>query len=331
LNINRVLWCIDTHTECDPARLVVGGIPPLPQMPMRERKNYFMENYDDIRRMIMHEPRGHRDMFGVVVTDSIIEACDFGVLFIDTDGYLDFCGHGVMAATNVMLQLFGLKPKDANGTVNIETPAGVVKAKPVQEESLVISVEGVPSFLVETGVVVKTSLGLVPVDISYGGNFFAFVNSDDIGISVNEANIPRLTSIALEIKERLNEKEWKHPEMPDAGRVDLVEILDAPTDPTANDLNILVFGEGQVGRDPCASGTCAKIALEIAKGNLRIGQDYGCQVILGTVYRGRALKECKVGSFPAVIPEIRGRSFVTGIHNFLLYKNDPLPQGWLIR
>jgi proline racemase/trans-L-3-hydroxyproline dehydratase len=298
---------------------------------MREKKEFFIHNYDDIRRFLMHEPRGHKDMFGAVITDSIRDECDFGLLFIDTDGYLDFCGHGVIAATTVMLKLMGLKPKDKDGIVKVDIPAGVVSARPIPGEVLSIAVEAVPSFLVEAEAKIATSIGLIPVDIAYSGNFFAFAKATDLGLEINEKNIPRLVSIALEIKAELNHRTWEHPEIPGVHTVDLIEILDKPHRPDAQARTLLVYGEGQVARDPCASGTCAKVGLEVSKGNMKIGDEIVCEGILGTIYKGKAIRTCLVGSTPAVIPEIQGRTFITGMDQFFLEDDDPLPTGWLIR
>ncbi len=331
MRISRTLWCVDTHTECDPTRLVIAGFPPFPHVSMREKKEFFIHKYDDIRRFLMHEPRGHKDMFGAVITDSIRDECDFGLLFMDTDGYLDFCGHGVIAATTVMLKLMGLKPKDKDGIVRVEIPAGVVGARPILGGVLSIAVEAVPSFLVEAGVTIATSIGSIPVDVAYSGNFFAFVKASDLGLEINENNIPRLVSLAMEIKTQLHPRTWDHPEIPGEHTVDLVEVLDKPLRSDAQMRTLLVYGDGQVARDPCASGTCAKVGMEVSKGNMKIGDEIVCEGILGTIYKGKAIRTCFVGSTPAVIPEIQGRTFITGMDQFMQEDDDPLPTGWLIR
>ncbi len=330
LKINRVLWCIDTHTECDPTRILISGLPPLPKVSMHDKKEFFTEHLDHVRRFLMHEPRGHKDMFGAVITDTIEENCDFGVLFMDPEGYLDFCGHGIIAVTTVMLEMNGLKPKEA-GVIRVDTPAGIVKARPIQGKSLSVAVESVPSFLVETDFKIHTSSGVVPVDIAFGGNFFAFVKASDLKLEIEEKNLPKLTALCMEIKRELNKRKWEHPEIPDINTVELIEVLDKPRNPEAQVLTMLVYGNGQVARDPCASGTCAKVGLEVAKGKLKLGGSIICEGILGTTYTGKALRAVRVGAQEAVIPEIIGRSFVTGLLQFILDEKDPLPSGWLIR
>jgi proline racemase len=331
MDLSRVIWCADTHTECDPTRLVISGIPPLPHVGMKEKRDYFATHHDDLRRFLMHEPRGHQDMFGAVITDSVRDDCDFGLIFIDTDGYLDFCGHGVMAATTVMLELMGLTPIDSQGIVSVETPAGVIKARAIREGALSIAVEGVPSFMVERGFVVPTSVGTVPVDIAFAGNFFGFVDASDLHIDVSYGNMRQLVTLAMEIKHQLNHRKWTHPESGESCKVELVEILDEPVHPEARTKTLVVFGDGQVARDPCASGTCATLAVETARGNLQVGEEYVCEGIVGSIYRASVLRTCRVGSSQAIVPEIRGRTFITGMSQFVLCKDDPLPSGWLLR
>ena len=330
MNFKRIISCIDTHTEGDPTRFLMNGVAMLPHVSMREKRDYFAENYDYLRRFLMNEPRGHADMFGAVIADSIHDECDFGVFFMDPAGYLDFCGHGIIAASTVMMNVMELKPRDSKGYLKIETPAGVVKAHAISERGS-IGWEGVPSFLAESGVTVDCSVGRIRADIAYGGNYFAFVKSSDIGIRAKKENIPRLLPLALEIRDRLNEREWIHPENGRKDKIKLVEILDEPIHPEARVRNVLIYGDGQLGRDPCGSGLSAKIAIEVAKGHLKMNEEYVYEGLIGTVFRGKAIKKLKIGLVEGIIPEIEGKSFITGMNQFILEENDPFPEGWLLR
>lgn len=330
MELSRIVWCVDTHTECDLTRFVISGIPPLPHGTMKEKREYFGEHYDDLRRFLMHEPRGHKDMFGAIICNSVRGDCDFGLIFIDVEGYLDFCGHAVMAAATIMLNIMSLSPKDPEGVVAVDTPAGVIKARVVDEDALTVAIEGVPSFLVKKDFPVNISAGTIPVDVVFAGNFFGFVSALDLNSAVSHENMRYLVPLAMEIKEELNRETWIHPESRESCIVDLVEIVDEPSHPEAHVKTLVVFGDGQVARDPCASGTCAALAIEMARDNLKVGQEYVCEGILGSIYRASVIRTCNVGSFHAVVPEIRGRTFITGMSQFVLCKGDPLPSGWLL-
>lgn len=326
----RHIHAIDTHTECDPTRLVLSGIPSIKGNTMAEKRDNFIKNYDHIRKFLIHEPRGHKDMFGALITEPSDDSCLFGMIFMDADGYLDLCGHGIIAGVSVGFKT-GMIPLDAaSSPINVDTPAGLVKAFPRIEDNELqdVEIEAVESFCYKTGYQVKVEDGkTIPVDIAYGGNFFAFAQSSDIGIDVKKENLTELTRVAMTIKKEINEN--LDLIMPDGSKkvLDLVEIVDKPSMPEAKCKNILVYGDGQVGRDPCATGLCAKMAIEHHKGNLKENEDYVYEGILGTVYRGRIKEVTESGN--AIVPIIAGRTFIVGFLNFVLESGDPL-SDWLL-
>ena len=141
------------------------------------------------------------------------------------------------------------------------------------------------------------------------------MDAPDLHATVSYENMRQLVALAMEIKHQLNQRQWMHPESGKPCKVELVEILDEPAHPEARTRTLVVFGDGQVARDPCASGTCAALAVETARGNLQVGEEYVCEGIVGSIYRANVLRTCHVGSFQAVVPEIRGRTFITGSRN----------------
>ena len=332
MDICRSINVIDTHTECDPCRIVVGGIPHISGKTMIEKRNYFSQHLDDIRKFVIHEPRGHRDMFGAVLTEPVEEGSDFGIFFIDASGFMDLCGHGLMAAANVSTT-FGFIAQKGKGILGIDTTAGTVQARINFDRGKVkdVTIKSVPSYLFEKDVPVKTSAGTLNADISFSGNFFAFLQARQAGVELSPANIPAFVKLGMEVKNELN-KNLKiiHPEFPHIDKIEIVEFFDKPNHPEARERNVLICGEGLVGRDPCGTGTCAKMATEVAKGHLAINEEYVGEGILGTIYRGRAVERARVGKYDAIIPEITGRTFVVGFCNFVLDQGDPMPNGWLL-
>ncbi len=271
-------------------------------------------------------------MFGAVLTEPVEEGSDFGIFFIDASGFMDLCGHGIMAAANVTTT-FGFIAQKGKEILRIDTTAGPVQAKINFSQGKVqdVTVKSVPSFLFENDVAVRTSVGTLKADISFSGNFFAFLEAPQAGIELNQANIPAFVRVGMEVKNELN-KNLKifHPEIPHIDKIEIVEFFDKPNHPEARERNVLIYGEGLVGRDPCGTGTCAKMATEVCKGKLGINEEYVCEGILGTIYRGRAVERIKVGKYDAIIPEITGRTFIVGFNNFVLDQRDPMPNGWLL-
>jgi proline racemase len=332
MRIDRYISIVDTHTECDPTRIIIGGIPYLHGKTIVEKRDFFRKHLDPIRQCVIFEPRGHKDAFGAVITDPVQKGSDIGIFFMDAAGYLDLCGHGTMACANVASTLGLVVPKGKE-VLQIDTPAGLVTAKINYRDGEVsdVTIRSVPSFLYMKDVEVKTSVGTVNVDISYSGSFFAFLDAKAVGYSVKNEHFPALIKIAMEIKKELNSKvKVAHPEMPHINKVELIEFLDQPGNPEAHYKNLLVYGEGALGRDPCATGACAKIALEVAEGKRKLDEELVYEGILGTIYRARAVEKTKVGNLAAVIPEITGRTFITGFLNIVSDHRDPMENGWLI-
>ena len=316
--------CIDTHTEGDLTRFIMGGIPSIKGESLELKKEYFRKNFDYIRKFVMTEPRGHKDIFGAVITETVEDDSQYGLFFIEPHGYLSLCGHAVMASV-VLSKKIGLIDYSLE-EIKIDTPVGQVVARSKDNEE--VEVESGPCFaVIQDEMMEVEGLGRIPIDIAFGGNFYAFVKAEDLG----EKNIDteRAKTIGKIIRNFINNKMTiEHPEMKHIKGLAGVGII-LPTD-RANSKNITVIGDGAITRDPCETGTTAKIALEYAKGNLKINETYISEGILGTFFRGKAIRTVKVGPYEAVISKLSGKSYVTAFHKFVLEPNDPKPEGWLL-
>lgn len=326
----HVLTTVDTHTAGEPTRVVLSGVPFLSGT-VAEKRRRLRDEYDTIRRTLMHEPRGHADMFGAILVAPSDTRADLGVVFMDSDGYLSMCGHGSIGVVAAAIAM-GLVPRQEPETaVVMETPAGLVRARAQIEGDRVtrVSVENVPAFVYQAGVQVQLASGPIHVDIAFGGNFFALVPVEAIDLSVRLSDLPRLIDIGMEIRSALNAQvKVVHPSRPDIRGVDLVEIYDEHPGGDVTCRNVVVFGKGQVDRSPCGTGTSAKMAALHAQGKLALREPFVNESIIGTRFTGRLLRREQVEGFPAVLPEISGEAYVTGFHQFVTDGNDPLRSGF---
>jgi proline racemase len=334
VKIQARIFAVDSHTMGEPTRVVVGGFPPVPGRSMEEKRTALASRFDHLRRALMHEPRGHRDMFGSVLLDAVHPEAHLGVVFMDGGGYLSMCGHGLIGAVTVALETGIVEASEPVSEVRLDTPAGLVTARAQITGGKVggVTVRNVPSFLYRRGIELEIpGAGPTLVDIAFGGNFFALLDAEEAGLSISPENIAGITETALLVRELLNRRvEVVHPLNRHIDSVQLVEFCGPPSRPDAHARNVVVFGEGQVDRSPCGTGTCARMAAMWASGDLELNRDFVHESIMGTTFTGRLVDTARIGHLDGVVPEITGRAFITGFQQFVIDPEDPLAHGFLL-
>jgi proline racemase len=202
-HFSHIISAIDTHTAGEPARIVLTGLPPIPGNTMAEKKQYMKERLDRFRTLLMQEPRGHKEMFGIILTPPAHQEALYGVLFIDSEGYIDMCGHSIMSAMTALIEIGIVQPIEPETCVIFDTPAGLIEARARIEGNRVIevSVANVPSFLYAKDVAIDLSeIGSINVDVAFGGNFFALVPAKALGVAVHPKNSTRLIELGTAVK-----------------------------------------------------------------------------------------------------------------------------------
>jgi proline racemase len=319
----RYLAAVDSHTEGMPTRVVTGGVGPIPGDSMLDRKLHFEREMDDLRLLLMREPRGHSAMSGAILQPPTRDDADWGVLFIEVSGCLPMCGHGTIGVATVLVETGMVEVREPETVVRLETPAGLVVARVAVEggRTRSVTLRNVPSFLYERG----RRAGDVVCDIAFGGNFYALVPVEDVNALESDDYIRR----GLEIMAAVNEDPPAHPEDPRIAGCRHV-IFHAPGRDGADARNATAIHPGWLDRSPCGTGTSARLAALHADGSLAIGQPFVNESLIGTRFTGRLVEETRVGDLPAVVPEITGRAWVTGMGQYLLDAEDPFPAGFAL-
>lgn len=329
----KIIRTIDTHTGGDPTRIIISGLPDVPGETMLDKKQYIIDNLDYIRRSVLLEPRGHKDMFGALLLDPIHPEADVGVIFLSNDGYLNMCGHGTIGVVTALVES-GMITYNPERPVVLETPAGLVHVNPTLEGNRVtnVSIKNVPAFLFDQDVEVTVpSLGTIHVDIAFGGSFFVLVNSKEAGIDTSPSNHEYLADMGTKIIDAVNNTvKVEHPFEEKFNKVELLLFLEESESDNVNTRNVNVFGKGQVARSACGTGLSAQMATQAAKGVLQKDSCYATESIIKTPFFGRVAEETTVGDKKAIIPEINGNAFITGKHEFILHPDDELKNGFLL-
>ncbi|MFF2289392.1 proline racemase family protein [Peribacillus butanolivorans] len=326
---SRYIQTIDTHTMGEPTRVVINGMPKIGGRTIFEKKQYLAENLDSMRKFLMNEPRGHQDMFGAILLPPCIDSCDLGVIFMDSGGYLNMCGHGTIAAISVAIHIGLIEKKEK---IRLDAPAGVIECRVSYKNEKIHEVIflNVPSFLIAEDVKVQVeNIGEVTLDIAFGGSIFGIVDASRFGLELKIDEQLQLSNIGTAIKKAINEQyTFCHPVNKQINKVDLVEFSLKQGNNYYR--NTVVFGRGQIDRSPCGTGTSAKMAILHKKGKLELGQKFVHESIINSTFTGRIVGETTVEEYSAVIPEISGKAWITSFNQFVLEDSDPYVEGFCL-
>lgn len=329
----HTFFCIDGHTCGNPVRLMAGGGPRLDGATMMERRAHFLEEFDWIRKGLMFEPRGHDMMSGSILYPPTRDDCDVAILFIETSGCLPMCGHGTIGTVTMALEQGLVTPKQP-GVLRLDTPAGVVIAEYRREGEHVeeVRITNVPSFLYAQGLEVECpDLGRLTVDVAYGGNFYAIVDRQENFSDMGDYSAGQLIGWSPVLRERLNAAySFVHPENPAINRLTHIQWTGKPTVEGANGRNAVFYGDKAIDRSPCGTGTSARMAQLHAKGQLKPGDDFNHESIIGSIFKGRVEREVKVGDRSAIVPSIAGWARMTGLNTIFIDDRDPFAHGFSV-
>jgi 4-hydroxyproline epimerase len=331
---NHTFFCIDAHTCGNPVRVVAGGGPLLAGASMSERRQHFLAEYDWIRTGLMFEPRGHEVMSGSILYPPTRADCDIGILFIEVSGCLPMCGHGTIGTVTAMIERGLVRPKTP-GTVRLDTPAGLVVATYEQRGEHVESVTltNVPAFLHSRGLAVDMPElgGPLTVDVAYGGNFYAIVEAQPRYRDLADWSAGDLVRLSPLLRRRLNEAHrFVHPENATIEGLSHVLWAGAPRDAKAQARNAVFYGDKAIDRSPCGTGTSARMAQRWAKGQLKLGESFVHESIIGSLFEGAVIAETKVGDRAGVVPTVKGWARITGLNTIFIDDRDPYAHGFLL-
>ncbi|MGR8008143.1 proline racemase family protein [Streptomyces hypolithicus] len=329
----NIYHAVDSHTEGMPTRVITGGIGVIPGATMAERRLYFQEHLDHVRTLLMYEPRGHASMSGAILQPPTRPDADFGVLYIEVSGYLPMCGHGTIGVATVLVETGMVPVTEPVTTVRLDTPAGLVTVDVSVEDgaATAVTLTNVPAFSVGLDRKVDVpGFGALTYDLAYGGNFYAMLPLDALGLPFDRERKNDILAAGLAIMDAINATERPvHPENPDIHSVKHVQLIAPGSDATLSK-HAMAIHPGWFDRSPCGTGTSARMAQLHARGELPLHTDFVNESFIGTSFTGRLAEETTVAGLPAVIPTVTGRAWITGTAQYFLDPADPFPGGFLL-
>jgi len=334
VRFERALRTIESHTGGNPTRTVLSGVPRIPGDTMMAKMEHVRDRMDDLRRLLMFEPRGHGVMSGCLLTEPVSAGADLGVIYIEVGGYLPMCGHDTIGLVTALVESGQVGVNGPTARLVLDTPSGVVRTEADVVDGRVVAVrfDNVPAFVDRLDVRVPVpDVGEVCLDIAWGGNFYGLVEARSVGVDLTPAGSRRAIAVARAIRRAVDARvEVAHPLFPNVRGLTHVEFCGPPSGPGADVRNVVIVPPGGVDRSPCGTGTCAKAAVLQARGALDWGGSFRHESVTGAVFRATLLGPEAVGDRPGVRVRVEGSAHVHGEATFVREPDDPLPAGFFV-
>lgn len=332
MRARRVISAVDSHTEGMPTRVVTGGVGQIPGDTMNDKRLYAIEHLDGLRGLLMNEPRGHAAMSGALLQAPTRADADWGVVFIEASGFLPMCGHGTIGVATVLVETGMVEVTEPVTEIRLDVPAGLVVARVAVEDGRAkrVTIENVPSFVERLDETIEVAgYGTVPYSIAFGGNFYALVELDAVGLAFDRSRQDEILRAGLALMDAINTQvPPRHPDLDGADHVHHVEFI-APGSDAVRSRHAMAIHPGWFDRSPCGTGTSARMAELHARGLLALDTDFVNESFIGTEFTGRLVRETTVGDVAAVVPTITGRAWVTGMGQYFVDEDDPFPEGFV--
>lgn len=330
----RVISVVGCHAEGEVGDVIIGGVLPPAGATMFEKMRTMEREHDDLRRLLLCEPRGSVCRHVNLLVPPTQPGCDAGVIIMEPTEYVPMSGSNLICTVTVLLEA-GLVPmQEPETVVTVDTPAGPVRARARCEGGRCRSVEirNVPAFAAALDVPLEVpGVGTVSADIAYGGMFYAIVDATRLGFQVTPEEARDLAVLGEKVRLAAREQHpVAHPENPGISGVSIVQLNRPFAGVGKVTRNTCIVAPGRSDRSPTGTGTSARMAVLHARGQMRVGDSMVHESIIGSRFTGRIAAETNVAGRPAILPTIEGRAWLTGHHAYFLDPDDPYPQGYLV-
>ena len=345
MTFKRMIHAVETHAG-EPMRVITGGVPHIPGNSVYEQMRWLESNDDQLRKLMLREPRGYPPLCCNLVVPAKHPDAAAGYIIMEQVQYPVMSGGNTIAVATVLLETGMLPVQEPVTEFTLEAPAGLIPIRAEVRNGKVeqVTFTNIPAFATHLDAVIDVpTLGRVTVDVAWGGMFYVIADARQFtGADIVPENGKELTRIsALVLRAAQEQLEVSHPDYPGVGIT--IAQLSGPTDnPDADWRNTVTVASGPIDLDdpstwtgaldrcPCGTGTCAKMAVLHAKGELELGRPFRHEGILGNVFTGHLVEEVDIAGGRGVVPTISGQAWIYGFSNYVLDPTDPFPEGFTV-
>jgi proline racemase len=330
MRFSNLITAVDAHACGEPGRVITGGILDVPGKSMFQKMQHFAKCHDHIRFRMLREPRGYPAANCNILLPPTHPDADAGYIIMEQVEYPPMSGSNTICVVTVLIETGMVRVEEPLTTLLLETPAGLIgiEAQVHQGKVTRVTFKNVPAFAVHLDAKIEVpTLGTVTVDVAWGGMFYVLADAAPFGLSLTPNEAGETARIAELIKQAAQRQlPVVHPDNPEIGGISIAEM----TLPGKNNVVVSTGSLGCLDRSPCGTGTCARMAVLHAKGQLPLHQDFVHEGVLGTAFTGCLIEETRVGPYPAVVPTLSGQAWITGFSQYVLDPTDPFPEGFTV-
>jgi len=330
----RSISVVGCHAEGEVGDVIVGGVLPPAGATMFDKMRAMEREHDHVRKLLMCEPRGSVARHLNFIVPATRADCDFGVIIMEPTEYVPMSGSNLICTITVALETGIVPMKEPTTEVTVDTPAGPVKAIAKCRDGKCLSVEfgNVPCFVDKLDAVIEVAgMGSITIDVAYGGMFYAILDAERLGYAIAPDEARELAVLGENVRLAARAQlKVVHPENPDINGVSIVQLNRPFQGVGQATRNTCIVAPGRSDRSPTGTGTCARMAVLYARGQMKVGDHMYHESIIGSRFKGTIAGETTIAGRPAILPRIEGRAWITGFHTYCLDAGDPYPQGYVV-
>jgi len=336
MRFSKVLNVVGCHVGGEVGNVVVGGVGDVPGTTMFEKRLFLEAERDDIRQLLLKEPRGSMIRSANVVLPATDPRADMGYVIMESEEYPAMSGGNTICVATVLLETGMVPMREPVTELTLESPAGLIRLRCECRDGKVVNVRFVnqPAFVYHLDAKVEVAgVGTVSLDVAWGGMAYAIVDAASMGFDLRPDEARDLCLLGQRIKLAAAEQlETVHPENPQFAGVTITEF----TNPVRREgevwmaRNAVVVSPGRIDRCPCGTGTSARLAVMHARGEIAVGETFVHESLIGSRFESRIESLTTVGEVPAVVPSIAGQAWITDMSQVGLDPTDPFPLGYTL-
>jgi len=339
VKFSRMLNVVDCHAEGESGKVVVGGIGNVPGQTMFDKRVYFEQHLDQLRELLLFEPRGAVWHNANIVLPSSHREAAMGYVILESTEYPAMSGSNTMCVATVLLETGMVPMQEPLTELVLESPAGLIRVECECRDGKVIRTKlyNQPAFAYYLDVTIDVpGLGALRVDVAYGGMTYVLVNAADVGFDLDPDEARALCEMGQRIKvaaaEQLTVEHPTNPDIPGITQTAFTGPLRRDSDEQGQSMlrsrNAVIVSPGRVDRSPCGTGTSARLAVLHARGDIEPGQLFRHESLIGSTFDARVEETTTIGDYPAIVPSVSGRSWITSFNQLVLDPADPFPHGY---